>query len=276
MIWPGMRAAIILFTVASIGWSDEVLTTQRSLPLIEDGGGRYTEITLVNLESSTASFQMLFQTDSGGRYWALQPRLTGGPSSAVAWDGSYVTGVLQPGQSVTFRTPGDGAELRMGHATLYSVENARFGMQAVIFNGSKQLLVVPACPEREDHLLLPFDNTNGRSASILWISETPYALVHYRVRTQVADGNADGLIATGDIQFTISDDRTLNVFRVDERFPETSGLRGTVELTIDYPSAGIYDELYFTALVIQTPGEPDGKATVLRSMASGAWRAQRH
>ena len=52
------------------------------------------------------------------------------------------------------------------------------------------------------------------------------------------------------------------------------GQRGVVSLVIDYPSAGIYDELYFTGLAIQT--DAGGVWVVRPSMSPGTWKATRY
>ena len=56
--------------------------------------------------------------------------------------------------------------------------------------------------------------------------------------------------------------------------PETAGKRGTIQLQIDYPSAGIYDELYFSGLAIQA--DANGLRTVRPSLSVGSWKASRH
>ena len=255
------QVAVLLAMIGLSSFSAEVTVNDRVLPLMQDGGGYSSVITIVNLESTSSRYEIPFLTQTG-RFGTVP---ISGPSSVVA-DGSYVRGTLAAGRSVTFRTTGAGSDLGVGHATVFSQENARLGMNIVIQRHGATVLTLPLSPEREDRLVLPFDNTDGASTSLLWLSDSPFALVTYRAISE--EGKE---LATGTFQFSIQDDLVQIVFAIADRIPETAALRGTVELRIDYPSAGIYDPLYFTGLVLQT--DSSGTTTAMRSMEIGTWRS---
>jgi hypothetical protein len=256
--------AVLAVGVAGV-FGSEVTVTDRILPLIQDGGGYSTAITIVNLETTASTFEILFLSRTGA-YWEIP---VSGPAGVVS-DGSYVRGALPAGRSVTFRTNGTAAEPSVGHATVFSAENARLGVTAVVTKrGAAAGLTVPVSPEREDRLVLPFDNTNGATTSLLWVSDTPYTMVTYRAISE--EGQE---LMNGSFQFSVSDNLVQDLFSVADRMPAAQGVRGIIELQIDYPDAGIYDELYFTGLAIQT--DVNGASVAMRSMSTGTWRASRH
>ena len=238
----------------------EVRVTDRILPLIQDGGGTSTTITIVNLESTTSSFEILFLTDTGA-YWRIPVSRPAG----VVTDGHYVRGVLGAGRSLTIRTAGTG-DLSLGHATIYSAENARLGVNLRVNPAG---WAFNAAPQREDTLTLPFDNADGANTMFLWVSDTPFTLVTY-----VATGDDGKVLANGRYQFSVSDNVVQRVLALTDLAPATAGQRGIVSLQIDYPNAGIYDELYFTGLAIQT--DPNGVSVVNSSMSTGTWKSTRH
>jgi hypothetical protein len=45
-------------------------------------------------------------------------------------------------------------------------------------------------------------------------------------------------------------------------------------MVVSYPNAGIYDDLFFTAVALQS--EPGSPPTVVPAMATSNWRASRH
>ena len=187
---------------------------------------------------------------------------------SIASDGAYVHGKLGAGRSVTFQTKGTSADAGVGHATLYSPEDARLGVSITVKRDGVAM-AFPLCPQREDKLVLPFDNTSGAGTSFLWVSDTPSTLVSYRVVAE--DGTQ---LSKGRYQFSVADTRVQDLFSLADRMPETGGLRGTVEMVIDYPNAGIYDELSFTGLAIHT--DRNGTSVVRPSMSTGTWKATRY
>lgn len=252
----------ILFTV-QICSAAELRPTDRIVPLIQDGGGSTTTFTIVNLEATPAHFELLTRSRLL-QTWVLPVVGLG----AQANDG-YVRGALAANGSVTFRTAGAGSNSERGYGLLFSVDGNRLGITTSIQQPGAGAMVVPVVPEREDRLMLPFDNAGGASTTLVWLSETPYTVVAYTALA--SDGSA---ILSGYYQFSTQDSTSQEVFAVADRFPELKGKQGNLRLEISYPDAGIYDELYFSAFAIQTPAT--GASLAVTSMAAATWKASRH
>jgi hypothetical protein len=255
---------LVLFVLVSTLDAAEVRRTDRVLPLIQDGEGWSTEITIVNLEAVAENFELLFRSNK------LQPWEVAVTGTDIQADGAYVRGKLAPGGSVVVRTAGKSAGVRRGYAMVYNPNGARLGAKAVVrLADPVGSLTLPLSPEREDRLILQFNNVSGAETSLLWVSETPYALVDISIRGM--DGKE---IKRDQFQFSAVDMTSQEIFVLADRYPETKNLRGTIFLQLSYPNAGIYDDLFFTGLVIQT--QPGATPTAIGSMATESWRASRH
>lgn len=87
---------------------------------------------------------------------------------------------LAPGAIATIQTSGKPESAAKGLAILTSLRGGRLGARAAPrHSDGRPPLLVPLSPEREDRTMLPFDNTNGASTSILWVSETPFTMVDF-------------------------------------------------------------------------------------------------
>ncbi len=236
---------------------EEVLTSHRVIPLVQDGGGWTTTITIVNLSAAPDTYDLQFRTGF------LQPWPLAAKSASAQ-------GTLAPGAIATVQTSGTAEAAAKGLAVLTSLRGGRLGARAVLrHSDGRPPLIVPLSPEREDRSVLPFDNTNGASTSILWVSETPFALVDF---TFLADDGAE--IESGQFQFSARDMASQDQFALADRFPSLRNRKGSMRMTVSYPNAGIYDDLFFTAVALQSePGQP---ATVVPAMATANWRASRH
>jgi hypothetical protein len=232
---------------------EEVRTSHRIIPLVRDGGGWTTTITIVNLSSQSDSYELQFRTGF------LQP-----------WPLAAAQGTLAPGAIAVIQTPGQPEAAANGLAVLTSLRGGRLGARAVLrHSDGRPPLIVPLSPEREDQTILPFDNTNGASTSVLWVSETPFALVDFAF---LAENGAE--IESGQFQFSARDMASQDHFILTDRFPSLRNRRGTMRMVVSYPNAGIYDDLFFTAVALQS--EPGSPPTVVPAMATSNWRASRH
>ena len=232
---------------------EEVLTSHRVIPLVQDGGGWTTTITIINLSTSPDTFDLQFRTGF------LQP-----------WPLAPAQGTLAPGAIAIVQTPGKPEAAAKGLAVLTSLRGGRLGARAVLrHSDGRPPLIVPLSPEREDRTILPFDNTNGASTSILWVSETPFALIDF---TFLAEDGAE--IESGQFQFSARDMASQDQFALTERFPALRNRKGVMRMTVSYPNAGIYDDLFFTAVALQS--EPGSPPIVVPAMATSNWRASRH
>jgi len=239
----------------------EVKLTDRIVPLVQDGGGWTTTITLVNLESKAAPFEMLFHTtlmDS----WKIAVS-----GSEVKAEGAYVRGTIAAGATLTFRTSGGSSTVQSGYAFLFSPDGARLGGKAVLHQaGSQSSLTLPLSPEREDHLVIPFDNSNGSAASLLWLTETQYTQVDYLFTA--LDGT---ILLAGNWQFSTEDASAQQLFSLQDRFPSLKDKQGLLTLDVTYPNAGRYDDRFFTALALQS--DSNGNVSPVGSMATQTWKS---
>lgn len=236
---------------------EEVLSSHLVIPLVQDGGGWTTTITIVNLSSSPDTYDLQFRTGFL-QAWTL----TTAPAS--------LQGTLAPGAIATIQTTGKSEGAGKGLAVLTSLRGGRLGARAVLrHSDGRPPLIVPLSPEREDRTILPFDNANGASTSIVWVSETPFALVDF---TFLDDSGAE--IASGQFQFSARDMMSQDHFSLAERFPVLRNRKGIMRIAVSYPNAGIYDDLFFTAIALQS--EPGLPPTVVPAMATANWRASRH
>ncbi|MDX2152049.1 MAG: hypothetical protein SFV54_15025 [Bryobacteraceae bacterium] len=253
-----------LLLLASACSAGEVRPTDRIVPLIQDGGGWTTTITLVNLETRPAAFEMLLRSRAM-RSWAVPLEAKGAEAS-----GPVVQGAIPPQGAVTIRTLGTSAELERGYAMLFPANGARIGATTTVLHAeSGASLVLPLKPEREDRLMIPFDNTAGSATSLVLISETPGTLIDY-----VALGPAGEKLLAGSYQFSGDTPLSQDVFSIAERFPELKDRSGVLYLELSYPMAGLYDELFFTAFGVQN--HANGAASVVPSMSTSSWRAGQH
>lgn len=236
---------------------EEVLTSHRVIPLVQDGGGWTTTIMIVNLSMSPDTYDLQFRTGF------LQPWPLAAPAASLQ-------GMLAPGAIATIQTTGSPEAATKGLAVLTSLRGGRLGARAVLrHTDGRPPLVVPLSPEREDRTILPFDNTKGASTSIVWVSETPFALVEFSF---LAEDGAE--IESGQFQFSARDMMSQDHFPLAERFPALRNRKGVMRISASYPNAGIYEDLFFTAIALQS--EPGLPPTVVPAMATSNWRASRH
>ncbi len=257
------RSIFLLASFTSLCLANEVFPTDRIIPLIQDGGGWSTTITIVNLEATPARFELHLRTGLF-KDW---PLTVAGPN-VKSLDGA-VSGSVPANSSTTFRTPGAGPS-QLGYGMLYSIDGGRLGATCTIDQPLTGVsLNVPLTPEREDKLVIPFDNTEGASTALVWLSETLFSLVDYRAL------NTDGVeLLAGRYQFSSQNPSSQEMFVLSDRFPELKGRKGTFLMELNYPNTGIYDDLFFSAFAIQT--SPSGALSSTRSMASQTWKASKH
>jgi len=130
-------------------------------------------------------------------------------------------------------------------------------------------LVVDGAAEREDALRLPFHNSSGSSTSLVWVSETDYALVNLIVFA--VDGKE---LPRDQFQFSVTGPVFQEMFRLEERYPQLWGIGGVVDLEVSYPNAVLYNRMLFSAIAIHT--EPTGLAFVQESLTTQRWKPMRY
>lgn len=183
---------------------------------VVDGAGWLSTITLLNLDSTPAPYQLRLY-DRNGRPMTLS--LDGALNSTCV-------GVIPPLTSVTLTTPGTSSSLLEGWADLTSSNRIRAQLMfdQVLPNSPVFEAAVPAIGDGHTALATPFDNTNG-------------------LVTSMAVANSGGSATT--VQLTVRDEngtvmavQTLNLgagektaFELTKLVPSSAGRRGLVTIT---------------------------------------------
>ena len=253
-----MKAKLIFGLLGAVlaGNAAEVKSTDTTIPLVQDGGGWSTTITLLNLGAKPAGFDINFSTPKGDP-WTTAVKISAGLKAA----GDVVTGVIPPGGSVTIQTPNSGDSVTRGYATLFTYAGGPIGGVARISNGASAMTMGLA-PNLELQFSLPFDTRAGSATSLVLVSRTPYALIDFAVRD-----SAGARVLSDRYQFQAADPRTQVVIDLAAAYPQLSGTSGTIDCHVSFPGAGQYDEQTFAALALQL--DAAGAATLVSSMAPG-------
>ncbi len=201
------------------------------LPQVADGLGWMTRITLVNMGTTTATFDLYFYLDSGAP-WAIQ--LSGSSTPSSVWSGT-----IPAGGSIFLETAGGGSSTTTGWAYLLTQDwisgVASFKADWVDPVTSKAVFaegVVPFAPENDVDFFIPFDNRNGYVTSIALVN--PY--LSQSVTLSVQFRNPDGtIIKTDSIPLTPLQHMA---FETTSKYPETVGKNGVIEFLKTAGTAG--------------------------------------
>ncbi|MBC7924982.1 MAG: hypothetical protein H7039_04925 [Bryobacteraceae bacterium] len=212
------------------------------LPLILDGDGWKTTITLVNLDSAPSNFQLSFLGETGFR--ELWPVTITAPGAAII--GQSVTGVLDAGASLQIETSGASQSLIRGYAHLAILSGSPLGGSAVLtrtVDGKVQTsTAIPLSPESEQKSRLQWTASDTEVTELVMVSDTMSATVDLAFRDMQGKVLARDTITFGE--------KSLQVIPVS-RFPELANGRGTVEWSVSFPGADIYEDLTFSAVALK-------------------------
>ncbi|MEP6715476.1 MAG: choice-of-anchor D domain-containing protein, partial [Terriglobia bacterium] len=233
--YKGNVAALIPFAVNAEGLP--TFTNQYILSQVADGGGWRTTLNLINPSTAPVTYQMNLIDHSGG---ALP--IETGPGTA-----SQFSGTIAPGASVTYTSSGNrGSQDGLANvaSTQPLVASGVFSFSAA--GGPTFEAAVPALAAKSQTLLLPFDNTNGKSTGLALAnngsSAATIAFVYRPESGSAAALGAQTLAASSKTAFVLTD-----------KYPQLQNARGT--LTMDAGSPAL------TALGIR--GLPTGAFTSL-------------
>jgi hypothetical protein len=183
---------------------------------LASGAGWQTAFVLVNTGKTAASATVKFFADNGSALTLpLKVLETGATSNA-----SSITQTLAPGASVWIQSAAPDA-LLTGSAQLTTTGNVS-GYAIFRYNPNGQEAVVPLESRNAGSYLIAFDNTNGTATgvAISAISSQPVSvpiIVRDDQGNQLTTSTVP-LNANGHTSFTLA-----------QQFPQTSGIRGTVE-----------------------------------------------
>lgn len=235
-------------------------STDRIIPLVQDGGGSKTSVTVLNLSSETALFELSFRPKKGFlENWELQ---FNAPDMKVT--GSAVSGSVAPGASVTIETTGTAKDLTRGYAVVNCFNNKLLAAVARV-ESANGTLTITAASELDTRFMLPIESSADVKTEIVWVSESPYAEADCSFRD-----SAGKVVASDRFSFGTGDLLAQVTFSVADRYPDLKAFRGVMECKVTFPNAGMYDELTFSALAIRRKGsEP---ASAIATVSASDWQ----
>ena len=161
-----LAAAAALFVSVPASASDVVYPGGGTLAQVVDGGGTYSIITLMNLDTVPAPYTLYFLSDSGG-YWTLN-------TSAGVATGGILTGVLPVGGSTIIRTNDVGSTVNEGYAVVVSESPNCYGFGSggycqlagstvfgITLNGTVLEASCPLDTGTDYMIAFPFDSTTS-------------------------------------------------------------------------------------------------------------------
>jgi hypothetical protein len=256
---------VLLLVAAVCADARQVGEKDRYIPLVQNGAGWSTRITLVNLGDTAAGYELVFRPAEGlMANWALGLRGT-----AAALQNATAAGTIPVGGMVVVETDGEGEAMAAGYAVLNRFDSALIGAEATLRDAhSGAVITLPLSPAREDVVALPYDHTEGHTTRFVWLSETDFAVAEV---TAYDEGGR--VMAQKSFEFFVTDRRAQQVFDPAAWMPELAGGRGVAVIKMSYPLIGFYDEATFAAVSILAG--PVG-TSASPGLATAAWAPRRY
>jgi hypothetical protein len=219
-----------------------VFTGDRVISQFVDGSAWQTSITVVNLETHSTSFDVLFFLDNGNDFNVPIIGLSGLNRSV------HVT--LNPFGTLSFQTTGTSSVLTPGWALLSQANNDSVGITGVfrlnLPGQQSQEAVVPAVNQFEQHFLLPFDDTVYIMGLAIANPTTNSVSVVATIR------NEDG--QTVDVRQLSLAPYNHAAFVLPSTWSSTRGMRGTIEFVTSGYGVGAlglrFDGIAFTSVSV--------------------------
>jgi len=243
-----MKLVLCLALLGVQTFAAETITGGPSvIPHVVDGDGWKTIFTVVNLDSSAASFTLRFYADDGT---PVAFPTTSGTSSTI-------TGTLSAHGSMTIETSGTAVPLTQGWA--YLDTPATIGGTAIFRR------VISGQPNYESsealdtglgsHFEMSFDHVNGAATGIAIVNQTAGTSGVISLIFRDENGNQ-----------VLTDSFTLvglghNAFTLTQKYPQLIGLRGTFEVS----TTGVYINLLALHFL-------NGSFTAITPLASWQWQ----
>jgi hypothetical protein len=240
----GAMAALLVSIPACA--SDIVYPGGGTLAQIVDGGGTYTLITLVNLDTVAVPYSLYFYDDNGNPLTL----------TTTAGTGAVLTGTLSIGGSTIIQTNGGGGTVLQGYGVLVATSPSCFGFGSGGFCdvAGSAVFSIPlasgvvaqaSCPLDTgiDYILeLPFDETGDATSAQtgLALANSPLDAPYEPLKTtetayvNVAffDQNGNAIpTPPGQVDTTILPPGGHTAFMLDQTYPQIKGQRGTAVFT---------------------------------------------
>lgn len=233
----GFTALVLASQAATVGETD------RFIPLVQDGGGWSTQITIVNLSDKTATVVLTLMTAKAfTEPWKVDLKATQGRVFGFAGDA-----VLAPGAVTTMETSGTPELMTRGFAEIVELNDLPFGAVARLIKRENGKIVhsftVPLCPSNETKSMIPLDLTGAAGVKeLVWVSPTNSTTLDLTFRQEGGEVLLEDVLTfNGLTQIFVSP---------LERWPQLAGFRGTVEWKVTYPAADRYEYRFLSSVSI--------------------------
>jgi hypothetical protein len=254
---------LVMFLLAGVLPAATVGPVGRFLPLIHDGAGWSTQVTVINLSEKPATIVLSFLSPGGfAEEWPLRIRATNGTVSR-----NTVDAVLLPGAVSVVETSGTPERLTRGFVELYAVGDQPFGAFATLVqsDGGKVLrrMQVPLTAAHEKKSVVPLDLSDPAArAEIIWVTLTTTTTLDLEFRDQ-----SGALVRREQVYM---ENRAQVFVDLLERFPELKDFRGTMHWFVSFPGADRYENRTMAGMALLLK---DGQTTVSTGMTLAADQA---
>jgi hypothetical protein len=231
---------------ASFCMAATVGETDRFIPLVLDGGGWTTSITLVNVTRKPAVVSVTFLDRRGlNGTWKLALKASRGK----IYDNAAEI-PLAPGMSATVATSGADSDVLAGFADVVELQDQLVAGFATLEKREAGAVVerthVPLVPANERRSVVPVDLTVGETIELSLVTLTTSTVADIVFRNQ------DGVeVLTDRVPV---DDAAHVRFELEDRWPALKGFRGTLEWTISFPNADRYEHRTFGGIALRKAG----------------------
>jgi hypothetical protein len=223
MRWGTIYLAGVPFTIQQSGVSSTSMIQTGSMANIASGGGWNTTFTLVNLGTTDSETQLRFLDGSGAvsflpYTWPQQPLL--GPMSRGIFDGIFASNA-----TLLLDSTGPVSQPAITGSTQLLTNGNIDGFSIFTDTSTGQAAVAPLEKRNAGSYLLPFDNTGN-----VWTGVAVANLASAAANVNVVIRNDSGAqIRSGSIRLPAAGRNSFTLTDPTDGFPETAGIRGTVE-----------------------------------------------
>ena len=225
--------------------------TERFLPLIQDGGGWSTQITVTNLSESPAQVVAAFLT-AGGYSEVWRPGLKTSSGKAT---GGTVEVSLAPGATAVIETSGEAAVVTRGFAEVVETGERPIGVSATLTQRDSggqivQSLTVPFSPAHERRSVMSLDLSDARQKPLMiWVSMTSSVVLDVTFRDL-----AGKVVLTDQVNLN---GRAQLFVDVREQWQTLKDFRGVMQWSVTFPFADRYEPRTLGALLVRaSDGQP--------------------
>lgn len=190
-----------------------------TVPHMVDGGSWKTTLILVNMDTATRKYKVMFHGDDGA---PKQFSFVGRGSA------SEFSGEIPRGGTITLETSGAGSTVNQGWAELDGLNTdyevgimAIFGTTGIAGRPDFEA-TIPAWTTIQHEGVLPFDNLNGYVTGVAVLNPSGFSTSTVPVTLYDSNGN---VLKTDTITLRAGNKVAFNI---PERWPETAGKRGSL------------------------------------------------